>query len=314
MSGIEIVALGYVFNEHIAWPDGRLEGPFLGGTLSYGAVTLGRLGARAGLVTTIGKDTPVSLLKPFFRCGVNLAGLNVIDGAQETKDILYYKRDGTKTIEYLSRAPLIEFNYIPDEYLAAKSFLFCLVDYEVPIATLRQIRNTNARAMFAADLGGAGGAHSTSGTRQVYLAGDSALQKEYLSFFDIGKVSMEDAERAFDRAFGSAEQVADVYIDCGIGMVIVTLGENGVYIRSRAGDEYRVKAVPTDYGAVDTTGAGDTYIAAFTARYMETNDIREAAVFAGAAASLLIEKSGGVDISRIPTRAMVIERKRKNGR
>lgn len=299
---IEIVALGYLFNENITYANGRKDGPFLGGTAAYGAVALGRIGADAGLVSVIGENTPEGLLGPLYECGIDLKGLTRRKGASETKNVLTYFEDGTKEIEYLTRAPEIKYEDIPKEYRGANYFHLCLVDYEVPYETIAEIKRRNPQAVISADLGGLGGAHSTEEAREKFIRRrNGARQKEYLSAIDIGKASVEDAEAAFGRAFCSAREAAEAYIDQGVGAVVVTMGKDGAYIQTGGGIECRVPAVTPFKGVADTTGAGDTYIASFVAEYAKTGDLVHSALYAGAASSLLIEQTGGVNCTRVPS-------------
>ena len=175
---VDIVAMGFLFNEKIIWPDGRVQGPVLGATASYGSVALGGLGANAGLVSIVGEDTSRELLKPVLECGIDLKGLEFRKGASETCNLLEYFADGTKELTYLKVSPLIMFEDIPEEYLDAKVFHLCLVDYEVPVETIRKIRERNPKALITADLGGVGGAHSREATRNRYLDTDGGIMQK----------------------------------------------------------------------------------------------------------------------------------------
>ena len=308
---VDIVAMGYLFNEKIVWPDGKEQGPVLGSTASYGSVALGRLGAKAGLVSIVGADTSRELLKPILECGIDLRGLEFRKGASEVCNVLRYFPDGTKELKYLKISPAIQYEDIPEEYLDAKAFHLCLVDYEVPLGTVRQLRERNPAALITADLGGAGGAHSREETRNVYLDGEGGrYQREYLQNIDIGKISLEDARKSFRREFVSPREAAKAYKEAGVGMVVVTLGGDGTYVLDREGREITIPAVTPYRGVADTTGAGDTYITAFVAAYIESRDARWAAWYASATSSLMIEETGGVRLRRMPTDSQVRERLR----
>jgi len=74
-----------------------------------------------------------------------------------------------------------------------------------------------------------------------------------------------------------------------VGNLLITDGERGATVlsgRSRA----TVPAHPAD--ASDPTGAGDTFAAAFLARYLERGDSADAALYASAAASMMVEQEG----------------------
>ena len=308
--GVDIVVLGYIFNEHIMDKDGQIRGPFLGATAAYGAMALGRAGFNTGLVSNVGPDTPFLLIEPLLKAGVNLKGMNSYPNACETKDLLKYFKDGTKIIEYKTRAPVIMPNDIPEIYLdTMKVMMLCLVDYEVDIEAIKYVKEKRKDVIVSADLGGIGGAHSTEKLRETFIYSNGAQrQKEYLSMIDIGKMSAEDYSCISGRKDFSLRDAAQDLIDQGLRIVVITLGEDGCYILTAQGQEFEKPAVTPFNGVVDTTGAGDTFIAIFTAEYERTGDIEKAALFASATSSILIEKTGGVSLERCPDRDMIEKR------
>jgi ribokinase len=82
--------------------------------------------------------------------------------------------------------------------------------------------------------------------------------------------------------------------------IALTLGERGVWIETSTIQSlvpaFRVKAI-------DTVGAGDTFIGAFVTRLVEGADPRDAARFGCAAAAIAVTRRGAQ--SSIPTRAEV---------
>jgi ribokinase len=71
--------------------------------------------------------------------------------------------------------------------------------------------------------------------------------------------------------------------------VIVTLGADGAFVADRNGVS-RITAPPVD--AVDTTGAGDTFVGAFVAELARGADVSNAARFAVAAAAISVTAPG----------------------
>lgn len=88
-----------------------------------------------------------------------------------------------------------------------------------------------------------------------------------------------------------AEQIEAIRRLCGLGVknVVLTLGENGSATVSN-GEYIHVDACKAD--VVDTTGAGDTFIGAFTVALSEGKPVAEAMRFASRAASLAVTKRG----------------------
>ena len=79
--------------------------------------------------------------------------------------------------------------------------------------------------------------------------------------------------------------------------VLVTLGVNGVWLDS---DSFTGHVPGFEVEAVDTVGAGDTFIGAFVVRIVEGADTREAALFGCAAAALAVTRRGAQ--TSIPSR------------
>jgi ribokinase len=102
------------------------------------------------------------------------------------------------------------------------------------------------------------------------------------------------------RSFDDARAAADGLLGAGYGGVVLKLGELGCYVATAQWSG----AVPGfKVAAVDTTGAGDTFNAAFAVSLAEGADIMGAAVFANAAAALSVTRPGAQN--SIPARAEV---------
>ncbi|WP_155286442.1 ribokinase [Lacticaseibacillus zhaodongensis] len=88
----------------------------------------------------------------------------------------------------------------------------------------------------------------------------------------------------------------------GVQRVIITLAENGCYYADQDGDEFATPAF--NIKAVDSTGAGDTFIGAFLSK-LATSSVEDAVVYATAASGLAVSRQGGQP--SIPTAAEVEE-------
>ena len=145
------------------------------------------------------------------------------------------------------------------------------------------------------DLGGFGGAvssiHPADGNKE-----SRNLFFNIVSNFNIVKASIEDCFYLF------GEKNIDSYIEeihnLGVDKVIITLGSKGSVISNNS-DLIEIPGFKTK--VKDTTGAGDVYCAAFLKKYLESNDLYESGIYASAASSLIIEKTGGVSIKRMAT-------------
>lgn len=98
----------------------------------------------------------------------------------------------------------------------------------------------------------------------------------------------------------AAKRAAQVFYDKGVKVVLITLGERGVFI-SDHGREEIISAFKVD--AVDTTGAGDAFNGGLLTALSEGKDLWDAARFASALAALSVQKIGTTPA--MPTREEV---------
>ena len=98
----------------------------------------------------------------------------------------------------------------------------------------------------------------------------------------------------------SAKKAAAVFYEKGVKVVVITLGERGVFI-SKDGREEILPAFSVP--AVDTTGAGDAFNGGLLTALAEGRDIWQAARFANALAALSVQKMGAAP--SMPTRAEI---------
>jgi len=87
----------------------------------------------------------------------------------------------------------------------------------------------------------------------------------------------------------SAEQAARLLLEQGVQTVLMTLGARGVLLAERGRFEH-LPAPRVD--AVDTTGAGDTFVGAFAACWIGSGDLRAAVDFAQRAAAFSVTGRG----------------------
>ena len=293
----DLIAIGHLIKETIKFSE-KTMGPLLGSPAAYSSVAAAKLGVRVGIVTKIGEDMPEDLLNPLVEVNVDRRGIKV--GEKTTTNLLIYDELGNKRIEYLKKAPDILFDDVPEDYLNAGIIFICPINYEVPVKTVEAIRK-NSKAILAVDLGGYGGAASSE------HPGDQKFLRELVGHFGIVKASSEDCWHLLG-VKEEEEKVANFFIKWGANIGIVTLGEKGCIVAAKS-DEFKIPSFPAK--VVDCTGAGDVYCAGFLTEYLRTKDARKSALFACATSSLVIEGTGGVTSSRMPTTSKVHKRMSK---
>lgn len=88
----------------------------------------------------------------------------------------------------------------------------------------------------------------------------------------------------------TVEDIAEVFLSCGVGHVIIKTGKKGCYARSRQ-ETHSVPAYP-DSVCIDTIGAGDNFAAGFISALLEGADFRTCTQYANAVASVSVEAPG----------------------
>jgi len=295
--GPEIIVVGHILNEKIVFPD-RVIAPVLGSPAAYSSVCLASLGVKVGVVSKIGSDFPQSLLKVFDECGVLQEGLHV--GRNSTNNELIYDERGYKTLRFLTRAEDLRMRDIPEAFLGARLIYVCPMDHEVDQGAVREL-STLGKVM-AVDLGGYGG--GTTAIHPTEKTGDEV--KALCPSFTIVKASIEDCAHIFGANPGDERRTAGTIINWGARICVITLGERGSFVMTGDRQEY-VPAFPIA-NLVDQTGAGDCYSAGYLAHFLRTKDPFASAVYATAATSYVIERTGGAIAERMP-RAHEVERR-----
>jgi ribokinase len=99
----------------------------------------------------------------------------------------------------------------------------------------------------------------------------------------------------------SYELIATKLHQLGFKNVLLTLGESGVFVSLKTGENYLHPAVDVD--AVDTTGAGDTFNGSLAASLYEGNTIHKSIEYAIAASGICVTRNGVME--SIPYKAEI---------
>lgn len=265
MTTPDFVIIGHVVRDLI--PGGWR----LGGTATFAAEQVRRLGLRPGVVTRVGPDLPLEKSLP----GVAVAGR---PSAGTTSFENVYDR-GRRRQRVPVQAERLAVDDIPSTWRAAPIVVLGPVCGEVP---------PGLGTVFSRSLVGV----SAQGWLRR-LDRERRVQRwawtgpPFWSGCRVLFVSDEDLGRRRDQLPRWAAEVP---------LVVLTSDRRGARVHME--ERWRsIEAFPTD--EVDPTGAGDVFAAAFLVRYHETDDAAKSARFASAAAAFSVEASG---IERIVTR------------
>lgn len=86
------------------------------------------------------------------------------------------------------------------------------------------------------------------------------ILKPCMEYIDLFIPSIEEAEQLSGKK--DPEEIADVFLSMGVKTAVIKLGKKGCFIKDSKGEKY---TIPTynKIKAVDTTGAGDSFVAGF---------------------------------------------------
>lgn len=293
----QLVCVGHLVRETIHFPD-RTVGPLLGSPPAYCSLAAAAQGTAAAVVSRVGPEHTPELLAPLAQAGVDLTGVQ--RGSVSTTSELTYEPNGTKRIEYPTRAGPLRAVDVPVRFHGCPVIYVCTMDNDVPPEDIPAVAALGRIA--AVDLGGYGGVHM-SRDRRAACPSLPALALGVAASFAIVKASDEDLVSIFGK--DDPDAAAARFAERGVPIIVVTAGERGalVYASGRRTD---VPAVPAR--VVDTTGGGDSFMAGFLSEYARSGDPVRAARWGCATAAFVIERTGGAVASRMPGREVVERR------
>ena len=250
--------------------DNTPSGPQLGGTATYAALTAQVLGLRVGILTAWGEEIGLGPLE-------SIPILNINSG--RSTNFQNIETPAGRAQRILHVAPRLESCHIPEPWRRTRIVHLGPVAQEVEPALVHQ---------FPAALIGVtpqGWLRSWDEDGRVYVT-DWSAASHILQNVGAAVISIDDLD-------GDEDSVEEMAVSCPV--LAVTEGKQGVRLYWK-GDVRRFRSPEVE--AVDTTGAGDIFAAAFFVRLFTTRDPWEAARFAIRLASFSVTRAG---LAAIPT-------------
>ena len=275
----DLVTVGHFVMDLILSP--RIEYPKItvGGPAAYVSLAARKLGARVSVISKVGKDfeNHLSWLR---ENEVDLTYTQIIENAHTTSFTLTYN-NGNREIQLKTLGPRILPSDIP-------SFLRAKVIHLAPVANefspqITQILREKA-TLLSIDPQGFLRKFSKIGNMKM-----KSLEKMgFLEDCDIFKSSITEIKAMTGKH--NLETAIGTIKETGVNIVLVTMGKRGALAHFDNG-YYHIppcKARPIK----DSTGAGDAFIGAFLAEYIQDNDPLWCCCVGSAAASFTIEEVG----------------------
>jgi ribokinase len=246
-----------------------------GGKGANQAVGVGKLGGKGYMIGRVGNDLyGRELYNSLIKNGVDAGGVVFDDVLPTGNAYIYVSDNGDNNIvvnpganSRLSVKQVSDFEWIFDEVS------YCLIQMEIPMDTIEYVS-------------------SICRMKKVKLVLNPAPARElnYQQFADCFLVIPNETE--IDLMIPgelTIEEKAFKLLEKGFQNVIVTLGEKGCLLVNRITKQYFSAA---SFKAVDTTGAGDSFISGLTVAMAEGKDLAEAIEFASIAAGITVSREG----------------------
>lgn len=110
-----------------------------------------------------------------------------------------------------------------------------------------------------------------------------------MKYIDLFIPSLEEAIMLSGKK--EPEEIADFFLSMGVKTVVIKLGKNGCFIKDDKGEKHQIPTY-TKVKVVDTTGAGDSFVAGFIAGMVHGWNLYECGKFANAVGSHCVMAAG----------------------
>jgi sugar/nucleoside kinase (ribokinase family) len=278
-----ILALGNPVYDYIETKKIKTDGRILSGCSTNAALALARLNRKVTLRGAVGTDFAASFEKDMIRYGIEASLVPSKESGGFS--LIYYDDFGNRHLDLLGRADSIP--DVDDDLLGqAEAVLIGPILKEVSFDLIRDIRSRYDGLFFCDPQGLLRGAGEDS---RIFHEKPEGIE-EILGLFDIVKPNeLEGKVLTGIDCRRDPFEAARIIKSWGPKLVVVTLAELGSVIYD--GETfYQIPPHPVDL--VDSTGAGDTYMAGFVHTYLKGESLRSCGTFASCVSSLMIEQVG----------------------
>ncbi|KAJ8767814.1 hypothetical protein K2173_020754 [Erythroxylum novogranatense] len=267
-----------------------------GGKGANQAVCSGKLSYPTYFVGQVGEDAYGNLILDALKNGgVCVDNVRNVHGVPTGHAVVMLQSDGQNSIIIVGGANMSGWpERLSDEDLKiVKNAGIVLLQREIPDSVNIQVAKAakSAGVMVILDAGGM----------------DAPLPEELLNAVDMFSPNETELGRITGMPTEGYEQISQAALKChkmGVKQVLVKLGSKGSALFVEGNNPINQPIIPAPR-VVDTTGAGDTFTAAFAVALMEGKPIKDCMRFAAAAASLCIRVKGA--IPGMPDRSSVVD-------
>ncbi len=248
-----------------------------GGFIANAACVLGTLGTETYLFDTVGNDHYHDLLiDDLKRHNVDIKGIETGEYGNYIVDILLSEGERTCLV-HVCEKPHVTINEERLGLLEQCDFIYTNFSTWRHLADHRKLalhlKEKGVRFMFDAE-------------RTTFTSLDD---REDAFLFDISTILSLNTNAQRHLLAGNGKDALHRLTEDPKRILLLTNGSEGVELRQ---GNYREQVPAFSVPTVDTTGAGDTFNGAFLHSYLSGASLRQAAVFASAAAAIAVQEIG----------------------
>ena len=251
-----------------------------GGDAFNESVVFSRLGHRTMLLSGLGQDGPGDMLKAELKKNHILLSPQPDHEIQTTLACLIVKENGDRTSLltplHVTRQFEIDTDLLKGTRLVSLASLFRapLMEPDILLSICKAAKETGA--ILSADT-------------KISRGGRPTFEelKPIMPYLDYIFPNIEEA--AFYTGKTEVKEMAEVFLDAGVGHVLIKMGKEGSYIRDRE-EEFIQPSLPVE--AVDATGAGDNFAAGVLSSILRGSSLMEAVQFGTCCAAACVQSIG----------------------
>jgi len=247
----------------------------LGGVGRNIAHNLALLDVDVKLITAFGEDLYADqIIKSCRELGIDISGSLTVHGGTTSTYLFITNHHGDME---LAVSDMEIYRQLTPQFLASRMEMInrarlCIIDTNLPQETIEYIAQNCTVPLFADAVSTTKAAKLRPILGQLHTLKVNRIEAQLLSGVDIHR---DDA----------LEQAARVLLETGIQRVFISLGSSGVYYADARQSE-KLPCYPAQ--VVNTTGAGDSFMAALAWAYLQEYDLTDSAKAGLAASSICI--------------------------
>ena len=254
----------------------------VGGDATNQSIVLSRLDINSKLVSGIGDDAAGMFLKFYIdKTDVDTDDIVVVPGSKSPVSIVVIDKEGERSFIFSGMETLMRDSYLPNlDAIKGNQVVSLGSMFGSPLSSrenIEQILTTAKRdgALVCADI--------------IVSPGSNNLEKikEYLGNIDF-LFPNEDEARLFTGK-DTLDEIADHLLGFGVKHVLIKRGKEGCFLKTKS---ERLTVPAYIVNAIDTTGAGDNFVAGFITALLDQKSLYDCCRFGSATAAVNILEMG----------------------